>query len=165
MCRGGGAIALQSPTDVEIRGASVISRNYAAVLGGAILLEGSLGNNSLGLYGSYLFEGNTANNIGQDIVVLSAGTVTFDSESSVSKVIGEGAEGFAWQPTVFSSSTSSVDEYPSLLDRTESWIDEAKQVRTLQEYCLHVYLDERSTAHVSMCISFYVEPCCCLTFV
>lgn len=128
VCRGGGAIALQSPSDVELRNMT-ITLNDAATLGGAILLDGTLGNNSVSVFGSSTFQGNNADGSAQDIAVASDGTVTFDSDSSAANVIGEGVEGFTWQPTVsLQPSASRVDAYPSFLEPQESWIVEAEQV-------------------------------------
>jgi predicted outer membrane repeat protein len=132
LCRGGGAIALQAPTEAELWDVT-FSANEAIVSGGAILLEGKLGNNSLSLSGSNSFQGNRVNSTRQDIAVSSAASVTFDSDLSVASIVGESSGGFAWQPTVTSvrPNTSASDSYPAFLTRDDSWIVDAERVRIL----------------------------------
>lgn len=144
MCRGGGgAIALESPTDAELQNVT-FSLNEATVMGGAALLTGSLGNNTLRLYGSTNFQANTANGIRQDITRSSAGTVTFDRESGAENLVGEGAGGFAWQPIVSAVqlNASTAAAYPPFVDREEFWITDAEQVHARHNCHVYVYQTE-----------------------
>ena len=112
-----------------------ITLNDASEMGGAILLDGVLGNNSLSVFGSSAFQGNNAGSTGQDIAVASAGTVTFDSDTNAANVDGAGVGDFAWQPIVsVQPNTSRADAFPSFLEPEESWIVEAQQVCTTHEY-------------------------------
>jgi predicted outer membrane repeat protein len=110
------------------------SANEAAVAGGAILLEGNLGNNTLSLSGFNSFQGNNVRSASQDIAVSSPGTVTFDSASSIANIVGGSFRGFAWRPVVapVQPNASASDSYPALLTQNDSWIVEAKQVRPLR---------------------------------
>lgn len=140
ICRGGGAVAMQAPTDTQMRDIT-FSLNKAETLGGAVYMYGSLGNNTLRVYKTFRFQGNTANSVRQDIAVSSSGVISFDEvPTGASSVIGTGVDGFEWNPAensnmnsnlsvLYDASTgSTAEDFPKLLERTESWIVDAEQV-------------------------------------